>query len=368
MSIRKIKRKNRKDGWKATVYNRSGNQLSRTFDRKADAELWESEQRLEKTKRPSESIEPIRFKELVEIFSSVRKTRVAESTWIRYEQLIRVHLLPVFGNQWANEIQTKEVELWFSKITKEGRLQKKTLNHILSLLKQILSWGVSRKYLYHDPSAPIERHRIEKKVIDFWDSKEASNFLNFHQDNHYYNFYLFAINTGMRKGELIGLLWDCIDLDKKLIRVCRTWCDKSKRIKETTKGRKNRFIPLNPLLVQTLRLMARNKSSTLVFTDPRGRMIDAGHFTQRVFYKDIRKAEIRKIKFHEIRHTYASIYLQNDGSMFSLSRLMGHTTQQVTEMYSHLKPGHLKDYAEIVMIGAEKVTVLLDYKAKKNNA
>jgi integrase len=152
---------------------------------------------------------------------------------------------------------------------------------------------------------------------------------------------LVALNTGMRKGELAGLKWDRIDFSLGQITVSRT--RDIFGLKERKKTKLKRIIPMNQLMRMTfLKLFQGRKGSDFVFVDENDFPLEVHHI-----YRDFAKAQkhagiANKIRFHDLRHTFASQFMMNNGNVFDLQKILGHTDIKMTMRYAHYSPEHLQ--------------------------
>lgn len=172
----------------------------------------------------------------------------------------------------------------------------------------------------------------------------------------------------MRWGEITGLKWDKIDFYQKTIIVARSYCKVSKQIRETTKGRKIRYVGINSSLLPELKkqLEESDRSLNLVFPLNQ-KVIDPDNFKRDHFEKDLQEAGIRLIRFHDLRHTFASHFMMRGGNLYDLQKLMGHSNIRTTERYAHLSPQSLVARTELVAIdgGKKEVVSLESYREKK---
>ncbi len=169
----------------------------------------------------------------------------------------------------------------------------------------------------------------------------------------------------MRLNELVGLQKDAVDLRRGMIRVGRTWCPKEQRLKETTKSKKARMIPINPALRSVLTEQMMRSPGDWVFSNPLGNRICSQRFTQQTFRPRCRKIGVREIRFHDLRHTFASNFVMNGGDIRVLQELLGHKSITVTEMYAHLSPDYLQGATDILAFGqqtGENRVIVLDGK------
>ena len=181
-----------------------------------------------------------------------------------------------------------------------------------------------------------KRRRKETWEGREWEQHDWSDFL--------YVFYTTAVCTGMRAGELAGLEWGDIDFDRRLITVQRSFTG-------PTKGGEVRYVPiLNDLLpiLRSWRLRI-HRVSQVVFPNERGRMHgESARIFQETFHRVLDRGEFpgrwidkklhRYIRFHDLRHTFASHWMMDDGDIFKLQKILGHKSIQMTMRYAHLAP------------------------------
>jgi integrase len=161
----------------------------------------------------------------------------------------------------------------------------------------------------------------------------------------YHPLFLCAVRTGMRMGELLGLQWWDIDFHSRFIEVRRAIV-RGKVV--PTKSGKIRRIDMSQQLTATLKeLWVRRKEETLrkgwgevpewVFVNEGGRLLDPNNVRKRVFYRCLEKAGIRRVRFHDLRHTFASLLIAQNESPKKIQELLGHHSIQVTmDIYGHL--------------------------------
>jgi integrase len=156
----------------------------------------------------------------------------------------------------------------------------------------------------------------------------------------------------MRKGEIAGLTWDCIDFQNNLITVKSTLDKHGHR--DSTKSGRIRHVPINDFLKGVLHELFKNRSeaSNYVFLS-KGNPIDTNHL-YRVFGKIQDQAGLEnKIRVHDTRHTFASQFMMGGGSLYDLSQILGHTDTKMTQRYAHLSPSHLSKATQSLKFGAE---------------
>jgi integrase len=167
-------------------------------------------------------------------------------------------------------------------------------------------------------------------------------------DTDYYSLFLCAIHTALRSGELVGLQWGDIDLHGKFLAVRRSV---ARRKLGSPKNGKTRRVDLSDSLLSTFSELRRkrkeewlakgqNEIPEWVFCNEDGGCAAPNNFKNRLFFRCLEKAGLRRNRFHDLRHTFASLLLQNGESLQYVKDQMGHSSVKVTvDVYGHLVPG-----------------------------
>lgn len=282
-----------------------------------------------------------------------KRTQVTPATWQRYESTIRLHIAPELGRAKVQEVSYQRAQKWADDIV--AAKSKVTANFCLRTFKAIIAEGVRWGYLAASPIEHLKRYKIAEKEFPFWSLPEKSQFLHWCQREEPESLpvYLTALSTGMRLGEMEGLLWDCVDFQLGQITVKRTYCHKSKALQESTKSKKIRRIPMNPQLKAVLLAIRNAKPAS-------ERVFERFPFHKSyVLHKErCRKAGVTEIRFHDLRHTMASHFMMLGGNIYDLQKLLGHSSIEMTERYSHLSPDHLNGVTDFLAVNLSTDNVL----------
>lgn len=269
----------------------------------------------------------------------------AASSINRDKGILRNYLLPRFGENLLNEIRAKDVELWITNLVIEKAMSKKSANDVLIVLNKILNDAVRWEMLASNQVSRVSKFSIEERDFAFWKIAEVKRFLGYFlaikDPPRIFWPAVLGLYTGMRRGEIQALHWRDIDERAGLIIVKRSYCRVSKAFKET-KSKKVRHVPIsNALEGILLRLHALGSQEFVV-----------PFFNCECFRKEFqrlcRDARVPVIRFHDLRHTFASNFLMGGGNIYDLQKILGHSTIQVTERYAHLTPGHLQGKTEVL--------------------
>jgi len=278
------------------------------------------------------------------------------STEKDYRGILDNHVLPVFGNKPVLEIKRLMIKNFLMRKIKSG-FAPSTVSHMKCCIGGSLNVAVDDGMLTANPAhrlGKIFKKNNSQSDIKPYSRDELSSllesFLN-HFPDHYPQALTLA-RTGMRFGEALALQWDDIDFEGRFITIKRTF---SRGKIGLPKNGKCRRIDTSKQLTQVLKdAKHQHKIETInrgwgrvpkwVFVSSAGTPLDINHWRKRVFYKAIEKAGLRKIRVHDIRHTYASLLIQAGESLAYVRDQLGHHSISVTvDIYGHLTPGGNKD-------------------------
>lgn len=199
-------------------------------------------------------------------------------------------------------------------------LKPSTVNRELAILSRIFSLAVEYEVLFYNPCQRVKPLRADNQRIRYLTEDEEKRLLIQLKDNELTkNIVIFAINTGMRRGEIFNLTWFDADLNRNILNV------------RQTKTGKDRVIPMNDKV--QMMLEAIPKKNEFVFTSPRtnGKLIDL----KKGFRKAVEEAKIFNLHFHDLRHTFATRLADAGVPLSVIAELLGHSDIRMTKRYSH---------------------------------
>jgi len=276
-----------------------------------------------------------------------------------YRQYLRLYVLPRFGAMRLHEITRTEAKQFLSDMATKG-LAKNTIRLAVTALRALLSAATEDRILEHNAAHGLgrfvksEKRPHEAKSLRPVEVQQllttAKAILSF-QD---YALLFTALRTGLRAGEIAGLLWGDIRFGasnedpERFILVERNYDRRWSRSMLTPKSKKSRRVDMSRELrgvLQQLRGMvgdgiSADLSKVLVFPSDAGTPIEMNNFSQRVFKPLLVAAGLADIRFHDLRHTFGSLLIQTGASLAYVRDQMGHSSIQVTvDIYGHLIPG-----------------------------
>ena len=261
--------------------------------------------------------------------------RLKESTLVGYRVNLRVHIQPFFGRTRLDEIGLPHVRE-FVKAMLAKQLKPATVLKAVAIVKEMFKHAVQWGYLDANPALYIERPRVEIEEMELLTLPEIRRLVEAAEEP-VRTLLLCAVLTGMRRGELLGLKWEDIDFEGNRIHVRRAlWRGKF----VTPKSRRSRrAIDMGPTLKAALgRLTSRFKGEK-VFTSPEGGVMDPDNFSSRDWARVLRRSKLKRIRFHDLRHTYASLLIAQGAHPKYIQVQLGHASIQTTlDRYGHLMP------------------------------
>ena len=279
---------------------------------------------------------------------------VRQSTFDRDSYLVRVHIKPSLGRIKLKKLTARDVQRFY-RDRLDAELSQSTVNKIHTVLHKALSQAVKWSLIPRNVTEAVKAPTPTPQEMRPLSAEEASRLLDAARDDKFEALYVLAVTTGMRRGELLGLRWSDVDRENASVSVRRTLTriGNGKRVVlgdlKTKKSR--RTIRLTPQAVEALRehltrqmedierLGDLYKDQGLVFTTATGSLIYPSNLRQRSLAPLLRNAGLPHIRFHDLRHTCATLLLLKNVHPKFVQELLGHATIAITlDTYSHVLP------------------------------
>lgn len=370
MAIDKRKNKDGSCSYRVRIFIEGKLTQTKSFNKKVDAVNWEASQK-HNINMQANFPDKIRTCSVEELYHKWLREHAtnhkAASSVVRDKQIFKDYLKKNIGNKKAHLVTSEEIEKIKQKLIEEDRLTNKSINNILQVIKTIFNFGIKRKCLKFNPLSCVSMLPVDQEAFDYWSFDESIRFLKYASSKHkndraIYVLYLLCLKTGMRIGEAVALKWDCVDLGNKIITIKRSFDTARQNIQDTTKGRKIRHVGIcNELLPELLSLFNKQDKSDFVLPNKNGGFIDYNNLRERHFEKDIHSAGVKKIRIHDMRHTYASTYLIKGGDIFSLNKTLGHSDIKTTMRYAHLAQGQKVEIANVINYGLNEANNIIEF-------
>ncbi len=280
------------------------------------------------------------FSEVAKDWLEYKKPNLRESTWSVYEGHTRNHFHELDDLK-INRITTARIEKFITDRQKQG-LNILTLRKILVTFGQIMGYAVRHKYIDYNPARDAERPKgqgkTKKQKIRILTPVEINALSEVVSNKKYRTLFMLAIFSGARQGELLGLKWSDVDWTNNQIHIQRTYNNQSwYDVKTETSNRK---IDLGPFMMTELKkwkLAYTPCEFDLIFPNEAGGPINHNNMCYRYFSPALKKAGIGKVRFHDLRHTYASLLIEQGENIKYIQSQLGHSSPTVTlNVYAHL--------------------------------
>ncbi|MFC2142056.1 tyrosine-type recombinase/integrase [Acidobacteriota bacterium] len=257
-------------------------------------------------------------------------SKLNKRSWKRDAASLK-QLIPFFKGKLLKEISPFMIEDY--KKMRRSKVSGSTVNRELSCLKHMLNLAIDEGLLLVNPVRKV-RFFPEQNTIDRILSPEEKEKLLAHSNGLIRAAIVIGLNTGMRRGEILCLQWSQIDFERGFIKVLKT------------KSGKSRFIPINSLVFITLKKLQEQKThDVFVFWNERTRKPIQD--IKKGYKKACQDAGIENLRFHDLRHNFASNLVENGVDIVTVSELLGHSDINLTaKRYSHPSPHHKKKAVE----------------------
>ncbi|HBG49952.1 MAG TPA: hypothetical protein DDW90_10725 [Cyanobacteria bacterium UBA9971] len=263
------------------------------------------------------------------------------STYHSYVSYLKNHIFPLLADMRAIEITPNTINEYI-KVKQDEKLSNSSINKHLALIGAVFQSAINEGLLSINPVYKVKKLKEAQKEMEILTKEEIYAALETAK-KHYPDFYpllLTAIFTGMRRGELLALTWDKINWVMKQIKVDRSVYSGQFVTPKTPKSK--RRINMTDELVKVLkewRLRCPNGELNLVFPNNEGKFMDEHNLKRRKFVPVLRRAGVNQIRFHDLRHTFASLLLAENLPAKYIQDQLGHSSIKTTmDRYSHLMP------------------------------
>ena len=278
---------------------------------------------------------------------------IREQTWKSYESVIRLHIIPNLGNKTVASLTTSIVQKFYNKLLSEGKSGSLVRDTHL-ILHQAMDVAVKENFIAKNPTNGTKIPKVEYKPKNILNETQLKMFMDaIKRDELWYDFFYTEITTGLRRGELCGLKWCDFNETTGQLNVVRTVTTRKGGgfiAGETKTEKGTRTIYLPPSTVKLLSERKTKVSSEWVFPNFYDNAKPINPATAYSRLKTIlKKAGLPSIRFHDLRHTFATHALSSGVDARTLSGILGHTNASFTlDTYTHVTNDMQKNASVIV--------------------
>ncbi|MFZ5639182.1 MAG: site-specific integrase [Bacillota bacterium] len=296
------------------------------------------------------------------------KNSVKLSTWENYKIMVETHLKPSLGHFMLKDLRPEHVQVIINQKLESGRkdgkggLSSRHVNYMITILNMALKQALKSQLIVRNVLDAVQRPKRVKHEFKTLNVDELNILLKTAKDHRFYPLLLLESRTGIRRSELVALMWDDLDLEKSTLTirhaVVRT---KNGLVISEPKTRKTiRTIELPKMVIaglkawrvkqnqEKLRLGPDYQDNNLIFCSALGTITDPRDLN-RLLDTLLKKANLPKIRFHDLRHSVATILLKEKIHPKIVQELLGHDEISTTlDIYSHIVPGMIEQATQLL--------------------
>lgn len=275
------------------------------------------------------------FSEMMDRYLKERSVLKSPASCLRDRQNMN-HLLPVFGKLQLAEVTPKLLAAY--KV--QRRVEKAapaTINKELGLVRHAFNVALREwEWCRSNPMHKVSMETVHNEV-DRWLTLDEESRLLASSPEWLREIITFALNTGMRRGEILNLQWRDVDFSRGVLVVMKS------------KNKERRTIPLNGIVFELLaaRQGRMRVKDGYVFASSQDTRIDERNLT-RAFYAAMETGKVENFRFHDLRHTFATRLVQKGVDLYKVQLLLGHKTPAMTQRYAHHSPESLRDGVQVL--------------------
>jgi integrase len=287
-------------------------------------------------------------KQYLEVWYEGMKAQVRQSTYRRYGDYVH-HLTPGIGRYSLAKLSPQNLQVFYNKKLAEG-LSPTTVHAIHAMLHRALEDALQMGLVNRNVTEMLKPPRRSNREMMTLSVLEMQRFLEVVRDDRFYALYIMALSTGMREGELLGLRWQDVDLARRTVQVRMNVAEIAKKkfaLSEVKTIYSRRVVRLTQAAVDALgehwqkqQLQPTAINMGLVFPSETGGIMIPHNITKRSFKRYLVKAGLsRDIRFHDLRHTAATLLLASGVNVKVVSEMLGHSNVAITlRIYAHVLP------------------------------
>jgi len=271
---------------------------------------------------------------------------LTQTTLESYKRFINNHILPNLGHMYLFDIKPLHIQDLIKQKSEKGRadgknggLSKRSLKYIQQILNNIFKQAVKEGFISSNPAQDVKIcYNYMENNVHVLTKEQVQKFLETAKSSQYYIAYLIELTTGLRRGEILGLKWSDINWEQSSITIKRevVLINGKPVLQERVKTNTSyRTLFISPEILELLKQLP--KTSEFIFTTRNKTLINPRNFI-RDFKNILKKAGLpQAIRFHDLRHTYATLLLQSGLSLKYIQQDLGHSKASFTlQRYSHV--------------------------------
>lgn len=290
--------------------------------------------------------EGITLREMLDKYLKEYSLRNKSKSSISSDGCMTKNLNRYLGDMYITDISPRAISDYKSRRREEG-VSPKTVNNELVMLNHAFNLAMKEwEWVRENPVSRVSREKVNN-LMERWLTYTEETVLLAESPEWLREITTFAINTGLRQSEILNLQWSKVDFNRRTLTI----------LEQKNKGRDT--LPLNNRALEVLKAREKVKHiNGYVFYNGNGNRIDARNLL-RAYYSARKKAGLEDLRFHDLRHTFATRLAQAGVDLYKVQKLMRHKTPLMTQRYAHHYPESLRDGVEVLdRLGGEFGTIL----------
>ena len=298
--------------------------------------------------------EPQTLAEFLTAWLEAIKPSIRSSSHLAYNAQIHHHILPDLGQIKLDELRPDHIQRFYSRKLESGT-GVPTIRLCHAVLRRALNQAVKWDFVARNVCAAVSPPKDETPEMSVWDADQVKQFLTAIQGHPWEAMFFLAVTAGLRQGELLGLMWADIDWDAGTLAIQRQAY--KGRVQDLKTSSSRRVVTIGSVALDKLRERQVHQSEErahskhweehgLIFTNDRGGPL-LGRRVLKTFYQISDQASLPRIRFHNLRHTAATLMLQQKVHPKVVQERLGHSSITMTlDLYSHVLPSLQEDVAD----------------------
>jgi integrase len=365
----------RKNGTYLAQVSIESKRVSKTFRTRKEAQEWIITTTGQVNMGLTLSNAKITVEELLNTWLNIKQSKTRPASDYQYRRMSKAYILPHLGNYKINDLSAAKIQEFYTVLESQG-IGASTIKLCHIILHGLFKYAQRLGITPQNWAALVECPKPKKKELNVWNESQVNQFLVAVEGDP---FYRMAFSTGMRRGELLGLQWKDLDWENGMIKVSRQVYNPSGggfifQPPKTERGR--RAIRIGPGLIESLRkhynytipnMIAiagpdKWQDHDLIFPSRYG-VPQVGSTITKGFKRLLEKFGLSEIRFHDIRHTTASIMLLHGEPPVRVAGVMGHSVQVLLNTYSHYIPDNQERLSNLM--DQITTTIQVDFDQEK---
>lgn len=335
--------------WQAQA-SLDGVRISKSFDTRKECVNWLRDIANRKQHGLTGEYSKLILSEFITHWLDANKPNLKAKTWQQYKRNAELHILPVLGKKRITELRPLDVQTLITATRKKGlspRMVQMTYSVLHNALNRSVKWGI----LPANPADAVDRPKVPRKEMRVLSDDQVRAFLLTAQDHRLRVLFRLAITGGFRLGELLGLKWRDVDWSSSVVQVNRQLQRNNQGGMETASPKTPKSVRAVQLGTDSLKELMRHfenqqlafgedpKPDTFIFMGRTGNPLRKSGVLK-AFKRLLQLSGLPKLRFHDLRHTAASLMLSAGMPVIQVARQLGHSQASTTlDVYGHLIPG-----------------------------